>query len=382
MRRSIALVYPACHRRGGVERCVREVARALADRYDVTFVGDEFDPNGMEGVSFDPVGGRRLPTFLGLLSFRGRASRRLRERRDDVVVTWGAQCPPGDILAVASVHRAWLRHGRAIPTRFGRIPNRVRYALPQHAVRLYLERSYFRSRSNNIVCVLSEQNLEEVAQLYNVPLQRMVIIPNGYAGEEFSAERAAELRARQRAQLGLGETDVLVLLVANELHRKGFATLLEAVAEVGDPRVKVAVVGRAPIEAYMPQIRQRGLGDRVRWYGPSDEVAVWYAAADLFVMPSQYEAYPLVVIEALACGLPVITTAFAGSLDAVQPGVNGLLLEDPSDALELARLLRQGLNDDVRASWREAAPASVARLEWRRIAERYAEQIETIAISR
>ncbi len=376
--RRIALVYPACNRRGGVERCVRELARGLATRYDVAFVGDEFDPDGMTGVRFDPVGGIRLAGFLRPLSFRVRAARKLRRGKYDLVISWGAECPPGDLLAVASVHRAWLRHGRPIPSRLGAIPNRVRYFLPQHVVRLVLERAYFRQGARAVVSVLSEQNAAEVAELYGVDRSRMVIIPNGYSGTEFSAERSARERAERRRALGLAENEVLLLLVANELHRKGFGPLLEAVAAIDDPAVSVAVVGRAPIDAYLPAIQRLGLAGRVRWHGPSDDVAAWYAAADLFVMPSQYEAYPLVVIEALASGLPVITTALAGSLDAVRPDVNGLLLEDPDDVTGLADLIKRGLDASTRRRWRENTAASVRRLEWGEIAQRYADVLDRL----
>lgn len=362
-----------------MERCVREVARSLAGRYEVSFIGDEFDADGMDGVRFLALNGRRLRSFLAPLSFRYRVARRLRTGRPDVVISWGAECPPGDLQAVASVHRAWLRHGRPIPTRVGTMPSRARYLMPQHLIRLLLERGYFRTRADSVVSVLSDQNADEVTGLYHVDRSRLVIIPNGYSAAEFSVDLTVRMRPAKRAELGLADEDVLVLLVANELHRKGFATLLEAVAILSETNVRVAVVGKKPIDSYLPQIARLGLTDRVQWYGPSDDVAQWYAAADLFVMPSQYEAYPLVVIEALASGLPVITTALAGSLDAVRPGVNGLLLSDPQDPEELAGLLRRGLDPATRGAWRTAAPGSVARLEWRILSNRYAELIDHIA---
>ena len=69
--------------------------------------------------------------------------------------------------------------------------------------------------------------------------------------------------------------------------------------------------------------------DRVRWNGPQPDIAPWYAAADLLVLPTRYEPFGNVIVEALACGLPVITTALAGASSAVVPGVNGLLQQDP-----------------------------------------------------
>ena len=375
-RTSVGLVFPGLHRRGGVERSIREMARRLTDRYSVGFVGDEFDPDGMDGVHFVPVGGRSLPGALGPLSFRRRAARRLAGLPVDVTVSYGANCPPGDILWVNSVHKAWLRQGRPIPTPIGAVPNAVRYALPRHRVLLGLERSYFRSRPKAVVAV-SRQTAGELVELYGIEPELISTIPNGYAADEFSAEAARAARPGLRADLGLSD-DVALLLVANELHRKGLRTLLEATALLGDPRVRVEVVGRAPIDPYRPLIDRLGLGGRVRWHGPSGDVASWYALADLFVMPTQYEAFPLVVVEALASGLPVVTTAVAGSSEVVIPDTNGLLQHDPDDAEELADLLRRGLDPDRRAAWAAAAPGTVADLEWSRLAERFAALIDRV----
>lgn len=370
-------MFPGCHRRGGVERSIRELSRRLTSTYAVQFFGDEFDPEAMSQVEFVPVGGRPMPGFAAAWSFRQRAGARLRVSRPDVTISYGANCPPGDILYVNSVHRAWLGHGRPIPTRLGTVPNSLRYALPQHRAILALERSYFRSSPRAVVAV-SHQTADEVCTLYGVPRERVTTIPNGYSADEFSPARRASDRPEQRARLGLTDDDIVLLLVANELHRKGFATLLEATARLGDPRVQIHVVGRAPIDVYRGQIDRLGLTGRVHWHGASGDVAPWYAVGDLFVMPTQYEAFPLVVVEALASGLPVITTAVAGSSEAIQPDVNGLLQRDPDDADELAALLEQGIDPMRRARWSAAAPGSVADLEWGELARRFTTVIERV----
>jgi UDP-glucose:(heptosyl)LPS alpha-1,3-glucosyltransferase len=253
----------------------------------------------------------------------------------------------------------------------------VRHALPRHRVLLGLERGYFRSRPKAVVAV-SRQTARELVELYEVDPALITTIPNGYAAGEFSAEAARATRPGRRAELGLTDDDVVLLLVANELHRKGLKTLLEATALLADPRVQVHVVGRAPLDPYRPLIERLRLGDRVRWHGPSRDVASWYAVGDLFVMPTQYEAFPLVVVEALASGLPVITTAVAGSAEAVIPDTNGLLQHDPDDAEELAELLRCGLDPDRRAAWAAAAPATVVDLEWSKLAERFAGVLDRV----
>jgi len=376
----VGFVFPGCHRRGGVERSIRELSRRLAVTHPVQFFGDDFDPEAMHGVEFVPVGGRPAPGFLAPWSFSRRAGARLRVGRPDVTISFGADCPPGDVLYVNSVHRAWLGHGRPIPTRFGVVPNSVRYALPQHRAILALERRYFRSSPAAVVAV-SHQTRDEVCDLYGVPRDVVTTIPNGYSADEFSPERRAVDRPVGRARLGLDDDTVVLLLVANELHRKGFGPLLEATARLADRRVQVHVVGRAPIESYRAQIGRLGLTDRVFWHGPSTDVAPWYAVGDLFVMPTQYEAFPLVVVESLASGLPVITTAVAGSSEAIQPDVNGLLQRDPDDVDELVALLEQGIDGDRRQRWSDAAPHTVRDLEWGVLTGRLAAVIEGLTAS-
>jgi UDP-glucose:(heptosyl)LPS alpha-1,3-glucosyltransferase len=89
-----------------------------------------------------------------------------------------------------------------------------------------------------------------------------------------------------------------------------------------------------------------------------------HAAADVFVLPTQYEAFALSIVEALASGLPVITTNIPGANDRVIDGYNGLLISDPRSSNDLARALQQALDPDVRRNWEHNAAKSVSDLSW------------------
>lgn len=349
---------------------VWETMRHLADHHPVTVVASEVEADGLPNVTVRRVAAPQRSGALSPLLWRRAAARHLPSGAGSVVVSYGANCPVGDVLVVQSVHRAWLELGR--PVRYGpvEVPNLMRYALPRHQVILALEAAYFRSGRYRRVVAVSDNVAADLRRLYDVPGDRIVVIPNGYAPEQCSPERSAELRDEARAGIGLGDGAVAILLVANEWHRKGLRVLLDAVAAIPDEPLHVVLVGRMPPDDYAGQIARLGLTARVHYCGATDDVARYYAAADLFVMPTQYEAFGSVIVEALASGLPVVTTAGAGAAVAVQPGVNGLLQHDPLDAVELAGLLRRALEPGTRDRWRRAAAGSVTGYEWSAIAAR------------
>lgn len=355
----MAVVFPQAHQRGGVERIAWDLCHHLLRRgRSVAFVGesvaDGLDPAvHVERVSPSP----RLPAPL---AFRGAAARALATLRPRNTITLGANCPPGDICMVQSVHRSWLRSARTVPVAGREVPAAVRYLMPRHQVLLGLEQAYFRSQRPRAVLCCSSREAEDLERLYGVSPARLHVVPNGFDPSVFHVGRRADRDAVRRT-MAVADGDVVLLLMANELHRKGFGPLLRALALLGDTRVHVAVVGKADITPYGAEIARLGLGDRVAWHGPTDDAAAWYAASDLLVLPTQYEPFGLVIVEALATGLPVLTTRLAGAADAVVPDVNGLLQDDPHDAEELARLLARALAPSVLPSWAAAASESVAR---------------------
>ena len=176
--------------------------------------------------------------------------------------------------------------------------------MPRHLALLALERRYFDPTRTRAVLATSTATAAEITRIYGVPSRQIEIMPNGYDPDEFNRGGSGRSPRRRSAPDSALSDQVVLLFVANELHRKGFATLLEAVASVGDPRMRIEVVGRADPATYRDRIAELGLAGRVRWNGPQSDIAPWYAAADLLVLPTRYEPFGNVIVEALACGLP------------------------------------------------------------------------------
>lgn len=223
---------------------------------------------------------------------------------------------------------------------------------------------------------VSEGVADDLVELYKVERERITVVPNGFSPEQCSPERRRTLRPEWRERLSLAEDDVALLMVANEWHRKGLGAVLEAMKLSADPRLKLVLVGRQEPTTYQSQMRRLGLRARVSWYGPAEDVALYHAAADLFVLPTLYEPFGTVIVEALASGVPVITSKLAGASIAVVPEKNGLLLERPHDPTELAGVLSRALEPGVLAAWSEASPPSVSGYSWRAVMGR----LETLLV--
>lgn len=359
----VALVFPHCSRRGGVERIMWEAAAYLAPRHQVMVVAREVE-DLPPGATHIPVGTARALGPFDPVAFRFAAARALRQCRAEVTVAYGSECPPCDVYVVNSVHRAWLARSGPVAVRGRRLPSRSRYLMPRHLVGLAQERVFYAEARHGYLVPAAAQVASDLASLYGLTDNRVTVVHNGYSPDEFSPQRRHELRAKARAELGYGPDDVVLLMVANEWQRKGLAVVLSAMARLDDPSVHLLLVGLLTPQPFVDAMCDRSVSGRVRYLGSSSDVGRQHAAADLFVMPTEYEAFSLAIVEALASGVPVLTSSVPGAGDAIVDGVNGLRMRDPHDVEELVGLLRRGMDKEARAAWSRAAPGTVAEYRW------------------
>jgi UDP-glucose:(heptosyl)LPS alpha-1,3-glucosyltransferase len=182
------------------------------------------------------------------------------------------------------------------------------------------------------IVAVSETVRRDLAQRYDIAPGKMLVIRNGIDVERFSPTLRAQFREATRAELGLGP-EVLFLAAAHNFQLKGLDTLLHALAGLGrEPPARLVVAGNGAIAEYRAKAEQLGIGHLVTFAGQVDSMPRLYAAADAFVHPTFHDACSLATLEALACGLPVITTRVNGAADGMQSGREGYVLDAPGDA--------------------------------------------------
>ncbi len=367
----VALSFPGCHRQGGVERVVFECARYLAARqHEVTVFANQWEVDGSSSIRYHRVPVRRHPWFLRGRSYYTACRERVRDEPYDVLNTHGCVCPEGGVQWVQSLHRAWLERSRRFRPSLSAAGLRQRLN-PVHPVLLDLEERHFGAGNYQRIIATTPRVRDDLVRLYGVSADDVVVIPNGFSPEEFNPDRRARQRGQMRRRLGLEPDKVALVFVANELERKGYRTVLDAMRRLQRPDLRLLVAGRASPKQVRHQARTYGVGDQVVALGPSRDVGALHAAGDLLVLPTQYEAFCLSILEALGSGLPVVTSSVPGADDAIRPGVNGAVVSDPTSGEELAATLEPLLRQDAREALSANAPATVESYRWPSVLEHY-----------
>jgi UDP-glucose:(heptosyl)LPS alpha-1,3-glucosyltransferase len=365
------LTFPACHRRGGVERIMVECANYLARRgHEVSVLSGEFDEGVLDArVSPVMVSCASRSRLLKIAAYRKRCGARLRELRNgtpSVHASFGVVCPPEGVLWVQSVHAEWIKLSAQHRGFKGRLKQRLN---PFHPYILRRERDYFGGRKYRRLIALTPRIRAELAEHYDVPAADVDLLPNGFNPEEFHVGRRGAEREAVRAELGVGREERVVVFVANELERKGFFPLARALGRLKRDDVRLVVAGRVDLAPHQEFLRNLGIAERVVCVGPSADVGRYYAVADVFALPTYYEAWGLVIVEALASGLPVLTSRLAGAAVAVAEGRTGTLLDDPRDDAEIARALERMLQSTFPSP--QDIAATVERYRWDNVLQEY-----------
>jgi UDP-glucose:(heptosyl)LPS alpha-1,3-glucosyltransferase len=154
-------------------------------------------------------------------------------------------------------------------------------------------------------------------------------------------------------------------MIAQHFEQKGLPQAMEAIAKIdAKNRPTLIVVGKDDSTGSMKQAQQLGLARRVIFAGMTDSPADFYAAADFFILPTSHDSCSLVVLEALAMGLPVISTIFNGACEIMTDGREGFVLKDPKNVPQLTDAIEQMLMPIPRESMRQAALALRPRLSF------------------
>ena len=383
----LGVVSPFVDRRHGTERSLAELLERLARDYDCEIhlysqrvedlaFGQPPPPNGPQGsITWHKVPSIRGPHLLQFLFWLVankccRLWSRWTQGLDfDLVLSPGINCLGADAVMVhALFHR--LRDLAREQTDssetsglFRRLHRRLYYSLLT-----WMEARIYSSRK----VLLAAISLRTAALLHRYFHREEVrVILYGVDAAEFSPAKRLALRSEARTRYRVQEKDFVALLIGNDWRNKGLSAVLRAMAAASDFPFHLLIAGQ---DATGPTFHQAaaalGVSERCRWETASVEASQLYAAADAYVSPTHEDAFALPVLEAMACGLPVITSVNAGVSQIITDGVDGFVLKDPNDAATLASHLKNlREHADLRVRMGENARRTSEAYTWERNAQ-------------
>ncbi len=323
---------------GGLERFAVNLAGALLrGGHEVHAFGQRF-ADLPEGVTVHPLQVTRKSSWWRVLNFHRCAARTLAIDRFDIILGLTRFFPMDVYRMGDGVQRHWMR------IRYPFSPLRwFNYLLnPAHAANIYMERRLLPGGGARRIITNSRLCRDHVRHYYGVPEERIDVVYNGVDHAQFNPEARAALRSGVRMELRLAPEDIALLHVSNNWQRKGVGVTLRAMAALGNEgsNLHLLVVGRGRAEPFRRLALKLGLEGRVHFLGPSPEVERFYAAGDLLVLPTLYDPFSNVCLEAMACGLPVVTTSGNGASEIIEEGKTGFVQKDAESVRELEQILK------------------------------------------
>ena len=356
--------------RGGCETYIADLARRLlADHHEVHIYASRWDAQALpKGIQFHAIAGTRAPRFLKPWIFGRRCLDAMSATRHDVTMgfdkTWGLDVlyPQGGLHAACAVHNL-RKHANPMVRHFARFVKWFDVANWSYSL---LERRQYLGNQPSSIVVNSHMVRDHFMRHYHIPPGQLHVVRSAIDLQRFPEQDRLKCRLECREQYGILPHEVVGLFAAMNYHLKGLEPLLYAVQRlfarpefVGHaPPFRLMVVGHPKARAYVNLAKKLGVDGIVRFVGYCPEMRNAYFAADFLVHPTFYDPCSLVVLEALACGLPIITTRYNGASELMHPSAphqEGYVLSDPHDHQELAWCMAQMLDTGRRHAFAQAA---------------------------
>jgi UDP-glucose:(heptosyl)LPS alpha-1,3-glucosyltransferase len=356
---NVALViFCADPARGGAERYTAELAAGLAKRgHRVDLIASRFGA-AIEGVRSVEISCEAATRAGEYLKFIAGVDRQLAGRKYDIV------------HAMLPVSRCDIYHPHAGMAKAAYEATPLNRLNRKRKLYAQVEENLLGGPDKPRVVCLSDFVKGFILKSYPGIGKQLDKLFNAVDLNHFDPNRHGR-EARQRFKIG--PEKIVALMIAQHFSRKGLTQAIEALAKL-DERAVLWVVGNDNPAAVVKLATRLGIADRVIFAGTTRTPAEFYAAADYFVLPTPYDSCSLVVLEALAMGLPVISTARNGACEIMTDGVEGFVLADPEDVAALAEAMRQMLDAKRRAAMKEAALLLRPRLSY----EAHLDRVEEI----
>ncbi len=348
---------------GGQDRYALELVNRLSATHNVTLFARSAE--GLApGVDFRRIITPNRPPFLRAWRFAAGVRQAVGRERWDIVHTIGGAVPGATVITAQYCQAAWLSAAHRWPSELvGPAERLYREAVTRLAMRA--ERQAASHPSLRAVIGVSHRTLGEWRSHYGAAPPVEAVAPNGVDPDRMRPGGPAE-RERLRVELNVPASARLLLLIG-ALVRKGVETALRTLGQL-DSNVYLVAVGAGPHAHIRGLAERQGVANRLRLVSPVSDIERFYQGSDIFLFPTRYEPFGMVVAEAWAAGVPVVAAGTAGALEWASPDEDALVIEDPTDAEGFAEGVDRLLKDpDLAAQLARRGRALAEQLTWDRV---------------
>lgn len=359
----IALIRQRYNPYGGAERFVSRALTALSQQQSVSLhlIARKWEP--IEGIRFHACN----PPYLGRLTrdlgFAVSACKLARKLGVDLIQSHERLCCCDIYRAGDGVHREWLTQ------RSRQLNALARMLLQANPYHLYLktaERRMFESKRLRAVICNSRMVKQEILAHFRIDEHKIHVIPNGIDSQDFHPDLKRR-REEYRRQWRIPADATVYLFVGSGYQRKGLKQSIEALARL--PQGCLAVVGYDKHEQHYRNLaKQLHVEDRVLFFGSQQNVKPFYGLSDAFVLPTLYDPFPNAALEAMACGLPVITSEKSGAAEILTEGLSGFVC-DAWDMEKIVQAMLKLQDRNVAAAMGARARSVAEGYDWRIIGD-------------
>ncbi|MBK5095665.1 MAG: glycosyltransferase family 4 protein [Deltaproteobacteria bacterium] len=346
---------------GGAERYLDALANRLRETgAHVRILSSSWEGAEQSGSSWVRIDVPNRPAPLRLFLFARAVGQWARAHPDWLLFSW-ERLPGAEVVRAGDgCHAEWMRRKRSLRPHTA-VLDQIR---PLNRAYLLLERRMFTSEKLLAVIANSSRGKEEILRHFGIAGEKVFVVHNGVDLSRFPAEKREEARANLRGRFDISGDETVFLFVGSGFARKGVGALTDAaiaLARTGK-RFRILVVGKGDPRPYMNRAAASGAGSALRFLGPVSGAEEFYLGSDAFVFPTVYEPFSNACLEAMAAGLPVITTGTNGVTEIFRDGDAGFVLADPFDVPALAGRMEELLDPALRMRMGTAAREAAERV--------------------
>jgi len=330
---------------GGAEQFADGYIHQLAESgHEVHIFANQWIPSHHKNIQHHFVATLNFNAFFRTLSFSRNVAKKIGEQHFDIIQSHEKTWLQDVYRAGDGCHTKWLKQRSA---NFSLLKNLLLYLNPFHQLILKLEKHIFESGKCKNIVAISDMVKEDILESYQCPQENISVVYNGVDLKRFNPNNKKTYRNLIRKKLGVPETSILILFVGSGFERKGLKFLLQSSEYFDKKDWRLLIIGKGNFKKFIKYLPKNKL-DQIIMKEPEPEIEQYYGAADLFVLPSIYEPFGNANLEALASGLPIITTKFCGAANIIQPKQNGLVIINPSNPKEIAEKINYLFDPSIR----------------------------------